>query len=106
MGSHAAVEVFTPTTPAVLTFVERDNVNNQSIEALRTPGKQLVVYGHTGSGKTTLIRNKLGQTYENDIRTNCMSGLTFEQLLLDAFDQLGAFYDSELVSKRFASPWG
>lgn len=94
---YSAQDVFTPTKPARITFVEREVINDKLVAALRTPGKQLVVYGHSGSGKTTLLVNKLHQLYENHITTRCISGLTFEQLLLDAFDQLNNFYDSEKV---------
>lgn len=85
-------DVFTPTRPARIAFVERDEVNDKLVNALRTPGKQIVVYGHTGTGKTTLLVNKLHQLYEHHITTRCMKGLKFDQILLDAFDQLEPFY--------------
>jgi energy-coupling factor transporter ATP-binding protein EcfA2 len=88
-------EVFTPTSPARLTFVDRGMINEKLVNALRTPGKQVVVYGHSGSGKTTLLVNKLDQLFEHHVSTRCMRGLTFEQLILDAFDQLSPFYISE-----------
>lgn len=56
--SYAATEVFTPTSPARATFVERGTVNDKLVSALSTPGKQIVVYGHSGSGKTTLLINR------------------------------------------------
>lgn len=92
---YALQEVFTPTTPARVAFVEREGINNRLVSALRTPGKQVVVYGHSGSGKTTLLVNKLQQLYENHITTRCMKAMTFSQLLLDAFDQLSPYYVSE-----------
>jgi energy-coupling factor transporter ATP-binding protein EcfA2 len=94
-------KVFTPTTPAVLTFVEREGVNNLIVNALQTPGKQVVVYGHSGSGKTTLLVNKLTQMYERHITTRCMAGLQFDQLLLDAFDQLEPFYTREVSRESY-----
>src|ERR1043165_5683326 len=85
--------VFTPTSPAINTFVERESkINNHLVDALKTPGKQIVLYGHTGCGKTTFLTNKLNQTYENTITTRCMQGMTFENIILDGFDQLGKFY--------------
>ncbi len=93
-------EVFTPTTPARLTFVERGSINDKLVNALRTPGKQVVVYGHSGSGKTTLLTNKLDQLYERHVNSRCMKGLTFEQLILDAFDQLSPFYVAEQTTGR------
>ncbi|MBS0602212.1 MAG: AAA family ATPase, partial [Proteobacteria bacterium] len=91
-------DVFTPTKPARIAFVERDAVNDRMVNSLTTPGKQIVVYGHSGTGKTTLLVNKLTQLYETHITTRCMKGLKFEQLLLDAFDQLAPFYTSEKQS--------
>lgn len=95
MEEYSVYDVFTPTTPARLTFVERDSINASLVSALRTPGKQVVVYGYSGSGKTTLLVNKLHQLYDKHITSRCMDGMTFEQLVLDAFDQLSPFYTAE-----------
>jgi len=97
--------VFTPTTPAHLAFVERPTINEKLVDSLRTPGKQLVVYGHTGSGKTTLLVNKLQQLYEDHVTSRCVRSLAFEDLVLDAFDQLNVFYQagSEASSKTETS---
>ncbi|MFO1322788.1 MAG: hypothetical protein U1F15_01880 [Burkholderiales bacterium] len=92
---HSVVDVFTPTRPARLAFVERASINDKLVSSMRTPGKQIVVYGHSGSGKTTVLLNKLNQLYESHITSRCMLGVTFEQLVLDAFDQLAPFYNSE-----------
>src|SRR5215470_16211491 len=97
---HFVQDVFTPTKPARATFVEREAVNDKLVGALRTPGKQSVVYGHSGSGKTTLLVNKLHQLYERHITTRCVEGLLFDQLVLDGFDQLGRFYESERSTTR------
>lgn len=99
-SKHLIHEVFTPTKPARLTFVERESINDKLVNAIRTPGKQLIVYGHSGSGKSTLLVNKLHQLYENHITTRCMKGITFEQIILDAFDQLSPYYiDVEKTNK-------
>lgn len=93
-------QVFTPSKPSTLIFVERDKkINNQLVDALNTPGKQIVVFGHSGCGKTTLVLNKLNQTYENYIITRCMKGMTFENVILDGFDQLDNFYEESSSSK-------
>lgn len=96
-------DVFTPTKPARIAFVERDLVNDKLVNSLTTPGKQIVVYGHSGTGKTTLLVNKLTQLYERHITTRCMKGLKFEQLILDAFDQLAPFYTNERSTSRKTS---
>ncbi|WP_162434013.1 AAA family ATPase [Pseudoxanthomonas koreensis] len=84
-------DVFTPSMPAREAFVEREALNDRLIDAIRTPGKQLIIYGHSGSGKTTLIERKLFEVYEHHITVSCVKGMTFEQVVLDAFDQLDAF---------------
>ncbi len=95
-----AIEVFTPTTPAHLTFVERASLNDQLVDALETPGKQVVVYGPSGSGKTTLLDNKLKQIYENHVVTRCTSASTFESIVLSGFDKLNPFYLGEASRSR------
>ncbi|MBT4731048.1 ATP-binding protein [Candidatus Woesearchaeota archaeon] len=90
--------VFTPSTPAKLTFVERDSVNIQIVNALSTPGKQLVIYGHSGCGKTTLIINKLNQIYEDHITVRCISSLTYGEIILQAFDELNPYYNESNTS--------
>jgi len=94
MDKHIVIDVFTPTRPARISFVERESINTKLVNALQTPGKQIVIYGHSGSGKTTLLENKLCQLYESHLTTRCMSGMTFEQILRDAFDQLGKYYEA------------
>jgi energy-coupling factor transporter ATP-binding protein EcfA2 len=93
-------DVFTPTTPAKYAFVERQGLNDQLVEALMTPGKQVVVYGPSGSGKTTLLVNKLDQLYPDHITTRCTAATTFEALLLSAFDSLDVYYSSTASIKK------
>jgi len=101
LKKYDVTEIFTPTTPAKATFVEREYINNRLMDALNTPGKQIVIYGHSGSGKTTLLANKLKQKYDSPITIRCMSDITFDELVLGAFDKLGLFYeDSRTIMKR------
>src|SRR5947207_1425056 len=82
-GVHA---VFTPTTQAKVNFVERNKeLTNTFVDAIETPGKQVVVFGESGSGKSTFVKNKLEQVYPYHITTRCHVTTTFEQLVLDAF---------------------
>ncbi|MES2487482.1 MAG: hypothetical protein V4581_16235, partial [Bacteroidota bacterium] len=95
-------EIFTPVTPAINSFVERNiKINNHLVDALQTPGKQIVLYGHSGCGKTTLLTNKLTQVYENSYTTRCMKGMTFENIILDGFDQLSKIYNESSDTKSF-----
>ncbi len=92
-----ANDVFTPTRPATHTFVERDESTSRRIEqAFLTPGMQVVVYGPTGSGKTTLVRNKLTQLGpDNTITCRCTSTSTFAEIVTSAFTKLDARYTAE-----------
>ncbi|QDT39225.1 AAA family ATPase [Stratiformator vulcanicus] len=103
MKKFNATDVFTPSTPAKVAFVEREQPRNQLVDAIITPGMQIVVYGHSGSGKTTLIHNKLEQTREFWIKTSCTSASTIDSLILDAFDKLGPYYKAESTEKRTRS---
>jgi energy-coupling factor transporter ATP-binding protein EcfA2 len=96
-------EVFTPSVPARATFVDRDKVNNKLVNALITPGKQLIIYGHTGSGKSTLLINKLDQVYEKHIITRCMAGMTFENLLMHGFAELDRHYIDKVDTTKKAA---
>lgn len=93
-------EVFTPNTVAKLTYINRSLLETDLEKYISLPGKQIVVYGHSGSGKTTLIRTKLKKLKQNFIRTHCESTTTFNDLLLQAFDDLNRFYVSEKSSNR------
>ncbi len=94
-------DVFTPSSPANYTFIERENsLNKDLVNSLATRGKQIIIYGETGTGKTTLLVNKLNQLYENYIITRCTSNYSFDQLILDAFDQLDKFYTSNISREK------
>lgn len=94
MKKYKTNEVYTPTSQAKLTFVERNtDINNELVDSLMTPGKQIIIYGPSGTGKSTLIINKLNQTYESVIISRCTNESLFEDLVLDAFDQLNVFYN-------------
>jgi energy-coupling factor transporter ATP-binding protein EcfA2 len=97
---YDATQVFTPTSPARATFVEREVVNDRLVACLTTPGKQVVIFGPTGCGKTTLVVNKLAQLYEWHITTHCTETTTFEELLLNAFDHLNLYYESARATTR------
>lgn len=89
------LEIFTPSQPADVTFVERNEINRRLERALRTPGKQIILYGYSGVGKTTLLTNKLKESQINYIKTNCITGMTINDIILDAFNQLDVYYPVE-----------
>lgn len=93
---YSAEDVFTPSTPAIRAFVEREEkLNNRLFKALKTPGKQVIIYGHSGSGKTTLLTNLVNRVYENQAVTRCMEGMSFENILVDGFSKLNKYYVSQ-----------
>ncbi|WP_143447417.1 ATP-binding protein [Kineosporia sp. R_H_3] len=89
---YSVFDVFTPSTQATINFVERPSVTDQLVDALRTPGKQVVVYGETGSGKSTLLQHKLDELYPAYVTSRCTAQTTHDSLILDAFDQLNRYY--------------
>jgi GTPase SAR1 family protein len=93
-------DVFTPTRPATYTFVEREKINNELLAAIKTPGKQLIVYGHSGSGKSTLLLNKLRSEYSTFVVSRCTENTTFKDLIADAFDQFNSFYLNAISKKK------
>lgn len=99
MDIHTVYEVYTPTTPAQLNFVERSTVNDRLVEAVRTPGRQVVVYGESGSGKSTLVNKVLERLYPDHLVSRCTSSTTYEDLIRDALDQTGEFYDDSIEDK-------
>jgi hypothetical protein len=92
MLTYATTDVFTPSTVARLTFVERKCITERVVDALMTPGRQLVVFGRSGCGKTTLVDNKLRQLYERHVTSRCMRGTKINDLMVDAFDQLAPYF--------------
>lgn len=93
-------EIFTPSTAAIINYIERQDIDRKLISEMETPGKQLIVYGHSGSGKTSSVRNMLNKKNLNYVRTNCESNTSFEELILNAFDALNIYVISEKSHKR------
>ena len=85
-------EVFTPSSPAGLTYIGRPNAEKQFRRSLKTKGKQIIVYGHSGSGKTTLLYNLLSDLNKKRITTRCTKGISITDVLYDAFHQLGGYF--------------
>ncbi|MCL2098583.1 MAG: hypothetical protein FWH23_07505 [Bacteroidales bacterium] len=85
-------EVFTPTLPAFHTYVEREGINYKLDSALEIPGNQVILYGSTGVGKTTLLSNKIKSGKIKCIITRCDGSNTLNDIILDAFNELNIFY--------------
>jgi GTPase SAR1 family protein len=100
MYKYFTVDIFTPTQPANINYVERTRIEAKLNDALTTPGKQIVVFGHSGSGKTSLLRKNLKKFYEDEIILSCTSDTNINQIILNAFDYLNKYYTSEHSNKN------
>lgn len=89
-------DIFTPSSPALYTFVERNNLSQKLDRALQTKGKQIILYGHSGSGKTTIIKNKISTYYPKKITTRCLKNITIDDIILDAFNELDIYYKDSI----------
>ena len=87
-------DVFTPAVAAKikLNYIERESLISQLNYFFQTAGKQIVVFGYSGSGKTTLITNELKRNKIKYIKTHCSRNTTFEELMLNVFDELEVVY--------------
>lgn len=90
---YSLKEVFTPNTVAKATYVKRDNLEKNFIRDLEQPGRAIILYGHTGSGKTTLVRNVI-RNKNNFVQISCGRDTTFNDILCGIIDQLSLFYIS------------
>ncbi|RVU91415.1 ATP-binding protein [Flavobacterium columnare] len=104
--NYSLEDIFTPNTIAKLTYVKRELIEDDLEKYVKVPGKQIVVYGHSGSGKTTLLRNTLIKLNQKFIRVHCEKNTKFEDIILQAFDELNVYYISEQslsTSKKISS---
>lgn len=85
-------QVFTPASSAELTFVRRTNIERKFHSQFKIRGRQIIVYGHSGSGKTTFLNKYFSENKVDYITVHCDASMSFEQVLLNTFDQLGQFY--------------
>jgi len=92
--------VFTPSTTAELAFVPRSQIQDDLTKSLRIPGKQIVLYGHSGGGKTTLLTKTLDLIKQYSISSSCTIETTVDQLIIGAFDQLNAYYLESVTNSQ------
>jgi len=88
-------EVFTPANSAKKTYVHRSSLEKEFKKYVGIPGMQIVLFGYTQSGKTTLMRKLLREEKVRYIETACDGATTMDKLVINAFDQLGVFYNSK-----------
>lgn len=99
-------KVFTPTVCATHNYVTRSKLEEQLEINFLIPGMQVVVYGHSGSGKTTIVRSYLSRNKLHYITTKCETSTRYQDIICDGFDKLNAFVTSERTlshSKQWTS---
>lgn len=104
--SYSIEEVFTPSKPADIAFVERNEINKRIDRAIKTSGKQIIIYGYSGVGKTSLLFKKLKEFKINYIKTSCITGMTIQDIVVDAFNQLDIYYPNQKESAETNSVGG
>ncbi|PPF23788.1 MULTISPECIES: AAA family ATPase [unclassified Rathayibacter] len=87
-------EVFTPGRPANKGFVNRPQQESDFNSLLDDPGTQILVWGESGAGKSSLVSNVLKAREQEFITTRCTSTTTYDDILSSAFEQIGAMIRS------------
>lgn len=89
-------EVFTPASSANIAYIERETIEKKLSKAMDIPGKQIVIYGHSGSGKTTILNHMLIKKNITKVISRCTTDSTIESIILDAFDSLNPYYTENI----------
>ena len=97
-------EVFTPAQNAIINYLDRSKPQSKLEDAIDTPGYQIIIYGNSGCGKSSLL-NKVLTNPKKYVLTQCLKGMSFSQVLGKAFQMLGVVVDTS-YSNTFASKIG
>lgn len=89
-------EVFTPASSANIAYIERETIEKKLSKAIDIPGKQIVIYGHSGSGKTTILNHMLIEKNITKVISRCTTNSTIDSIILDAFDSLNPYYTENI----------
>jgi len=87
-------EVFTAST-SLKNYISRPELEKRLIQYLNNTGKQIIVYGQSGGGKTTLIEHIKKSRNIDILESLCLKSTTVNNLILDAFDQLDIYFTNE-----------
>ncbi|MFJ2355622.1 ATP-binding protein [Frigoribacterium sp. NPDC087798] len=83
-------EVFTPGQPADKGFVRRPAEETLLANLLQERGTQILVWGESGAGKTSLARKVLEESGQPFITTRCETTTSYEQILSSGFERIKA----------------
>lgn len=97
-----AEEVFTPTSSAKRAFIGRGSTQDNIRTALRTPGTQLVVFGESGAGKSSVVEHVLEKLGRKEITTQCTATSTYTEILASVFSELKIYVVSEKGQENHA----
>lgn len=84
---------FTPSKPATRNYVGRGTLDKTIFREFAQQGRQVLVFGPTGAGKTSMVLdnlNKLKNTYGTDyVRVSMTNSTTIESFVANVANQLG-----------------
>jgi hypothetical protein len=93
-------EVFTPAKPVstdMFTTRRHERLQDRVEDALNEPGRQVVLYGDTGVGKTSLVMYLAARRNINMLRVEC--GAPFEEMMRDALGRVVGEAEIEKVQR-------
>lgn len=111
--SHATTvslfQAFTPASSSPMRAIERPRVHNAIRWAMQTPGHQLVIYGQSGSGKSTAVARALAlDDAAESVVIRCTTETTLSSLLEAALAHFGMapHLDAAIAVPRLAAELG
>ena len=87
-------DVFTAST-SLTNYIPRIDVEDKFRQYLNNKGKQIIIYGQSGGGKTTLIEHIKTTDQLSILESLCLKSTSVYNLILDAFDQLDVYFTNE-----------
>lgn len=97
-GRKSLNKIFTPNNSAQLSYVSRESIEKALKNNLLVIGRPIILYGHSGGGKTTVVNHVMCKLKAVPIITSCESNSTMEDIVLNAFDSLDPYYVSNKKS--------
>ncbi|VDG30378.1 ATP-binding protein [Lactiplantibacillus mudanjiangensis] len=94
-------EWFTPSLPAVDNYVDRGILDKKIFREFAQKGRQVLVYGPTGAGKTSMVLDNLGRLQEQYqtkyVRVTMTNETTTESFIADVANQLNLERDVQVI---------
>lgn len=88
------VDVFTPTSVARLTFIDRNEIDGNFDRNFKQRGRNIIVFGQSGSGKTTFLNRYFEKNKLKSLIIQCDSNMSFQNMIDQIYDQLDPYYKS------------